>query len=81
MQKGKSYIKDSGDFINTVKKLQNIPDGAILLSTDVLGLYPSIAYEAGLRVLKQALDNRESKTIPTGNLVKLAEFVLKNNYF
>ena len=38
MQKGKWYIKDSGDFINKTKKLQNIPDGAILVTADVVGL-------------------------------------------
>ena len=27
------------------------------------------------------LDNRENKHIPTDNLLKLAEFVLKKNYF
>ena len=29
MQSGKSYIKDSGDFINKIKSLQNISEGAI----------------------------------------------------
>ena len=61
MQKGKSYIKDSGDFINKIKELQSIPDGAILVTSDVVGLYPSIPHEAGLKALKDALDNRENK--------------------
>ena len=47
MQKGKSYIKDSGDFINKLKSLQNIPEGAILVTADAVGLYPSIPHEAG----------------------------------
>ena len=51
MQKGKSYIKDSGDFINKIKSLQNIPEGAILVTADVVGLYPSIPHEAGLKAL------------------------------
>ena len=46
MQRGKSYIKDSGDFINKIKSLQNIPEGAILITVDVVGLYPSIPHEA-----------------------------------
>ena len=41
MQKGKSYIKDSGDFINKVKDLQSVPEGAILVTSDVVALYPS----------------------------------------
>lgn len=64
MKKGKLYIKDSGDFINKIKNLQNIPDGAMLVTDDVLRLSP---HEFGLRALKEALNNRESTT----NLVKI----------
>ena len=38
MQRGKSYIKDSGDFINKIKSLHNIPKSVILLTADVVGL-------------------------------------------
>ena len=34
-----------------------------------------------MKALKNALDARENKSIPTENLLKLAEFVLKNNVF
>ena len=81
MQKGKSYIKDSGDFINKIRTIENIPEGAILVTADVVGLYPSIPHEAGLNALKEALDNRENKTINTEDLIKMASFVLKNNLF
>ena len=79
MQRGKSYIKDSGDFINKIQSSQNIPEGAILVPADVAGLYPSILHEAGLKALREALDNRENKQIPTEKLLEMAEFVLKNN--
>ena len=32
-------------------------------------------------VLRKELDNRENKRISTDDLTKMAEFVLKNNYF
>ena len=70
MQKGKSYIKDSGDFINKIKELQSIPDGAILVTSDVVALYPNIPYEAGLKALKDVLGNRESKSISTEGFIK-----------
>ena len=35
----------------------------------------------GLRVLRKALDKEDEKTIPTEELLKITEFVLKNNYF
>ena len=77
MQTGKSYIKDSGDFISKIKSLQNIPEGAILVSADVVGLFPSIPHKAELKAREKALDNRENKHILTENLLKVAEFVLK----
>ena len=80
MQKGWSYIKDSGDFIKKINNLDLIPD-AILVTADVVGLYPSIPHEVGLRTLREALNKRDEKTIPTEKLLKMAEFVLKNNYF
>ena len=75
------YIYIYNDFIKKIKHLKNIPDSAILVTADVVRLYPSIPYEAGLRELKEVLDRREEKKISTEDLVKMAEFVLKNNYF
>ena len=81
MRKGCSYIKDFQDFINKSQKLGKIPDNAILVTADVVGLYPSIPYNIGLRATKETLEMREKKKIPTENLLQMAEFVLKNNFF
>ena len=81
MQQGKSYIKDSGDFINKLKELQIIADGAILVKSDVVVLCLSIPHEAKLKALKDASDSRGNKFISTEELIKMARFVLLNNYF
>ena len=81
MQKGKSYIKDSGDFINKIKSIENIPESSILVTADVVRLYPSIPHEAGLNALRETLESRENKFIKTEDLIKMASFVLKNNIF
>ena len=81
MQEGWLYLKDSGDFIKKLKNIDHIPQDAIMVTTDVVGLYPSIPHDAGLEALRKALDNRENKKISTDDLTKIAEFVLKNNYF
>ena len=81
MQKGWSYIKDSGHFIYKTKNLSFIPYNAILVKADVVGLYPSIPHEAGLRELREALDKQDEKALSTEDFVKIAEFVLKNNCF
>ena len=59
MQKSWYYIKDSGHFIRKIKNLTDIPEGAILVTADVVSLYPSILHQAGLKALKKALDERE----------------------
>ena len=38
MQRSWSYIKDSGDFIEKIKRITNIPGDAILVTADVVGL-------------------------------------------
>ena len=58
-----------------------IPDNALLVTADVVGLYPSIPHQAGLSTLKEALDKRLLKKIPTDDLIKMAELVLSNNFF
>ena len=58
------------------KTLGCIPDNAILVTADLVGLYPSIPHQAGLIALKEALDK---KKIPTDDLIRMAEFVLSNS--
>ena len=54
MQEGWSYIKDSGDFIKKLKNIDNILQDAIMVTGNVVGLYPSIHHDAGLEALKNA---------------------------
>ena len=81
MQEGESYNKGTGDFLNKIKNINVIPENAILITVDVVGLYTSIPHQAGLEVLREALDKSKTHKVPKGKLVKMAEFVLKNNYF
>ena len=81
MQEGWSYIKDSGNFIKRLKNIDHVPQDVIMVTANVVCLYPSIPYDAGLEALRKALDNRENKKTSTDDLTKMAELVLKNNYF
>ena len=45
MQNGWSYIIDSNDFIKKIKHLKKILDNSLLVTADVVGLYPSIPHE------------------------------------
>ena len=80
MQSSRLYIKDSGNFIKKIKNIGTILKYSILVTADIVGLYPSIPHEAGLKALERTLNNRTNKKVSTEDLVKTAEFVLKNNY-
>ena len=69
------------DFLKKIANLAPLPDGLILCTVDVVGLYPNIPHEEGLIAIRKALDTRKDKTISTDSLIKLAEYVLKNNIF
>ena len=81
MQESWSNIRDLAGFIHKIGQTGNIPENAILVSADVVGLYPSIPYKVGLQAFKNALEKRKQKHIPTEKLINMAEFVLKNNFF
>ena len=46
-----------------------------------MGLYPSIPPQTDLSALKEALENKSVKKMPTKNLIKIAGFILKRNLF
>ena len=59
----------------------NIPENAILVRADVIGLYPNIPHNAGLKALNNMLQARKRKAVSTDDLVKMVRFVLESNYF
>ena len=76
-----SYIKDPGDFLKKTKYIGKIPKDAILVTADVIGLYPSISHEDVLEALPKSLSERDSVKVPAEDIVRMADFVLKNNFF
>ena len=81
IQKGKSYIKDSGDFINKNKRITEYPWWCTFVNIRCSGPISQYTHEVGFKALKDALDNRENKSIITEDPIKRARFVLQNNYF
>ena len=81
MQRGWSYFKDSGGFIKKTRNLGSIPEYTILVTADLVGLYLSTPHQARSKALREVLDKREEHTVLTNELIAIATFVLKNNYF
>ena len=44
MKQGESHIKDTGDFLEKLKRLGEISKEAILVTADVVRLYPSSGF-------------------------------------
>ena len=57
-KKVKSYIKDTNHFLSILKSLGKLPQGAILCTTDAIGLYPNIPLSEGLTLLRRFLELR-----------------------
>lgn len=53
MQKGKSYIKDSEDFINKIKNIEKIREGSTLVTADVVGLEDLNNYHPNVSPMNQ----------------------------
>ena len=62
-QKVNSFIKDTNHFLRKIKSLGQLPEGAILCTIDVVGLYPNIPHEEGLTSLRKFLDARTEKKV------------------
>ena len=56
MKEGKSYIKDTANFLDKLKDLGEIPEGEILVTADMVGLYPTIPHTGSLEVLRKQYD-------------------------
>ena len=55
-QDGWSYIKDTGNFLKKIKRLGKMPEGAKLVTADVVGLYLDIPHSLGLQSLTESLN-------------------------
>ena len=51
----------------------------MFITADVGGLNPPIPHDSGLKVHKNILDKRRNQNISTTDLIKMTEFVLRNN--
>lgn len=69
------------DFLHKLTNIDSLPQNAILVTIDVVGLYPHIPHNKGLDAIRRALDKQDNQETPTDLIVDLAELVLRNNNF
>ena len=78
MRSAESYIRDPRDSFKKLKGLGSVPQNALLVTADVVVLYPSIPHQEGLEALSGKLD-QQRKNLCGGSL-EMTRFVCKNNY-
>ena len=76
-----SCIKDTADFLDKLEDLGEITEGAILVNADMFGMYSIVSHIEGLEVLCKQYDKFLPKKLPIKNIIKMANFVLKSNFF
>ena len=81
MQNGWLYIKDSCYFLKKIGNVSNIPENVIVVTADVVELYPNIRHNADLKAVDKMLEARECKAVSTEDLMELICFVLGKDYF
>ena len=74
-------LEDTRDFVNRIEDLSDLPESSILVSFDIVGLYPHVPQEEGIETMAEYLETKEDKTVSTKSLCDLASIVLKENYF
>ena len=74
-------LEDTRDFLCRLNDLPEIPENSILVTFDVVQLYPNILHEEGIEIMKTFLNERDNKPVSTESLCDLAKLILKENYF
>ncbi len=78
-----STIKDTTDFLQKCALISNIPEGAFIVSWDVVGLYPNIPIEEGLKASEWMLKKHRKGNVNPSNksVIELLRLVLTCNNF
>ena len=75
-----SYIKDSYDFINKLKKVK-ANEHSLIVTMDVDSMYTNIDHESGMATIKQAFKDNPDPNRPDQHILDLLELSLRNNDF
>ena len=77
-----SFVRDTTDLLNRIDRLNRsgpLPDNTLLVSWDVVGMFPNIDNNLGLSAVKNALNTRTTKIPSTKCILEAVEICLKNN--
>ena len=76
-----SSIKDTDDFIRSIRNIIDLLSDVLIVTFDVVSLYPCIPHDFGLCALKDFLLDRNLPAIVVNRIHNMTELVLKKNMF
>ena len=76
-----SYIQDTADFLRRMEGVERIEEEEFMFTMDVVALYPSVPRGKTKEAMRENLEGRKGKKIPTEDLIALGEIVLRSNEF
>ena len=82
-QKLPSFVKDTTDLINKIQNLNRekgpLPTKSLLVSWDVVAMFPNIDNNLGTSAVRMALDSRSEKFPSTDCIIEAVEICLQTN--
>ena len=63
-----SYLQDTPDFLREIENINSgpkLPENVLLVGIDATGLFTNIPHEDRTRSMKEAIEERTDKTVPT----------------
>ena len=76
-----SYVQDTADFLRRIGEVQKLEEGQFMFAMDVVALYPSVPRMKAREAMRENLEARRIKKIPTEDLLELGDMVLRSNEF
>ncbi|CAJ0933513.1 unnamed protein product, partial [Ranitomeya imitator] len=77
----KSYILDTGDFLDKIHNIRKIPPESILCTLDVNSLYTSIEHDKGIEAVTLTLREANMDSNSLDLCIDLLNLVLRENFF
>ena len=72
-------MQDTGDFLKKIKHLGKKPEGAILVTADVLGFCASIPQDLGLQSLRKRVNETGICKVPTEEITTVRLYFHRRN--
>ena len=66
-------LEDTRDFLQRLNQIGDIPENALLVSFDVVGLYPHKPHDQGVKIMWRFLDKREDQSVSSESQYRMAK--------